>query len=254
MKIVLANALMEMYSRCGGIQDVLMVFETMGARDVVTWNTLMAGCGRTGETDLGLSMLERMGEEGLEPGSITFVNVLTLCSHAGLVDSGLRCFQAMIDAYGIAPELSHYNCIVDLLGRSGRLNDLFQVVESRLFEPDIVTWSSTLSACHQWGDAELGNRALRCIGLESNRRNQTSPALASRPRSTLLLTGGSRITQGVDEIDPSDEAGEEFERSSIPSMHDFKHRARYRAMMQLRALKGRGSARGASDCFHFWGD
>jgi pentatricopeptide repeat protein len=220
--LFLANALMEMYSRCGEVKDATMVFETM-----------MAGCGRTGDIGLGLSMLARMAEEGLEPGTITFVNVLTLCSHAGLVDAGLRFFEAMIDAHGIAPELSHYNCVVDLLGRAGRLNDLFEVVESRLFEPDIVTWSSTLSACHQWGDAELGDRALRCIGSEPSRRRS--------------------IGQGSnEEIDPSGSGGSE--RSSTPSMRDSKHRTRCQATMQLPALKERGILRRASDCFHFWGD
>ncbi|KAI5057848.1 hypothetical protein GOP47_0027863 [Adiantum capillus-veneris] len=178
INLMVANGLIDMYCKCGFMENAQQVFDAMPKKDLVSWNTLITGYGRQGKVELALDLFERMLMEGVRPEDITFLAVLSLCSHAGLVDKCCQYFEAMTGEYGIAPSVKHHNCVINLLGRAGRLNDLMEFIDRESFESDIVTWSTVLGACHKWGNVELGVRAFNHI-LESDTKNAAAFALMS---------------------------------------------------------------------------
>ncbi|CAK9207319.1 unnamed protein product, partial [Sphagnum troendelagicum] len=117
------NGLIDMYAKCGSLEDAFSIFSTMSEKDVVTWSAMIAGCGQHGHGRAALEHFDQMVSEGVHPNSVTFVGVLSACSHAGLVVEGLRCFHLMVKDYGISPALDHFGCVVDLLGRAGHLHE-----------------------------------------------------------------------------------------------------------------------------------
>lgn len=166
----LASGLIDMYCRCGSMLDAQQVFDTRPAsRDIVTWTALIAGYARHGESDIVLALFQRLRLEGTQPNGVTFLSVLTACSHAGLVEKGLHYFDIMASVYGISPTLDHYTCIIDLLGRAGHLDRAMSTVNAMPFQPDCAVWQTVLAACQKWNDAELARYAFNCLlRLEQN--------------------------------------------------------------------------------------
>eukprot|EP01018_Ginkgo_biloba_P018757 Gb_28582 [translate_table: standard] len=145
--VVVANALIDMYAKCGSIDIAGQVFDRMSERDVVSWSALIAGYGMHGQGDKALALFLEMQQKGMKPNHITFISVLSACSHAGLVDEGRRCFDCMIQDYSITPCLEHYACMVDLLGRSGLLDEAHYFIKNMPLEPDASVWGTLLGAC-----------------------------------------------------------------------------------------------------------
>lgn len=154
-----ANALIDMYCRCGSMVDACEVFNALGRTDVVTWSTLIAGYARLGDVNAVFDLLQKMREKGIEPDGITFLGILTACSHSGLVARGQRYFKMMIRTYGISPTIEHYTCMVDLLGRAGQVDKAMKMVKMMPFQPDAVVWSSVLGACRKWCNVAVGRAA-----------------------------------------------------------------------------------------------
>ncbi|KAE8713826.1 hypothetical protein F3Y22_tig00110204pilonHSYRG00039 [Hibiscus syriacus] len=116
------NALTNMYAKCGSIAYAYNVFNRMPCRNLVTWNTIIAAFGNHGLGSRALEHFEQLRADGLEPDCVTFVGLLMACNHAGMVDEGLLVFDCMQETYGIAPDIEHFSCLIDMLGRAGRLN------------------------------------------------------------------------------------------------------------------------------------
>jgi pentatricopeptide repeat protein len=160
--MVLATSFIDMYSKCGSMREAHEVFEAMPVKDLVAWNAVLTGQARHGETERALELFERMmreEEDGVQPDIVAFLNVLTVCCHAGLVDEARKYFRLMIHGYRIMPSIEHVNCLVDLLGRAGQLDEAVKMLENMPFQPDLVVWSTMLAACHKWGNSELGKQA-----------------------------------------------------------------------------------------------
>ncbi|KAI8022787.1 Pentatricopeptide repeat-containing protein [Camellia lanceoleosa] len=136
-----------MYAKCGCIGYAQTVFNKMGCRNPVSWNSIIAGFGNHGHEAKALELFEQMKELGLKPDSVTFIALLTGCNHAGLVDEGLAYFTSMNEIYGIAPDIEHFSCLIDLLGRAGRLKEAEEYIEKFPFGHDPVVLVSFLSAC-----------------------------------------------------------------------------------------------------------
>nr|UPT48605.1 pentatricopeptide repeat protein AaPPR434 [Agave angustifolia] len=154
------NALIAMYVKCGSLDTGRRVFETMARqRDVVSWNSMIAGYGIHGFGSEAIVLFEEMIDNGVSPTPITFVSVLGACSHAGLVQEGKRLFTSMSQEYGIIPRAEHYACMVDLLGRAGQLDEAVNIVEDMRVEPGRTVWGSLLGACRIHGHVELAERA-----------------------------------------------------------------------------------------------
>lgn len=168
-KLILASALIDMYGKCGSMVDAQQVFDVMPKEDVTGWNALVTGYARQGESDLVFHTFEKMEEDGVNPDEITFLIVLTVCSHAGLVEKGQSFFEAMIKEYGMIPAIKHQSCMLDLFGRTGQLNEAVGLVEDMQFQVDNAVWNSMLGACQKWGNLDLGVEAFdRASLLEEN--------------------------------------------------------------------------------------
>lgn len=153
-----SNALLNMYAKCGHIRYAYTVFNQMGYRNLISWNSIIAGFANHGLGRKALKMFEQMKEVGVKPDSVSFVGLLVACNHAGLVDEGQGYFNSMIEVYGIAPDIEHFSCLIDLLGRSGRLKDAEEYIEKFRFGHDPVVLGCLLSACRLHGDVVIGER------------------------------------------------------------------------------------------------
>jgi pentatricopeptide repeat protein len=165
--IFVGNSLVDMYGKCGSMEDAQRVFNNMPLHDVVSWNAILGGCAMHGHGKEALRHFELMCEEGVKPNDITFVCLLSACGHAGLVDEGLRCFTSMSTVYKISAKLEHYTCMVDLLGHSGRLQEAENMIQALPFRPDGALWMALLGACRIHANVEMGEHiAKRVLELE----------------------------------------------------------------------------------------
>ena len=159
ISIILGNALVSMYAKCGDVQAAVEVFSRMKERDVWTWNSIIGGLAFHGQAEKSVQFFKKMLEAGISPNAVSFLCVLGACSHAGLVEDGQRYFSLMKDRYRIEPNARHYSCMVDMLGRAGLLDEAFAVLSSMRCEPSAVIWRTLLGACRIHGNAALGKLA-----------------------------------------------------------------------------------------------
>lgn len=161
-----ANALIDMYAKCGSIMSSCKIFSEMHVKNVVSWTSMMIGYGSHGHGKEAVELFDEMVQSGVGPDRIVFVAVLNACSHTGLVDEGLRYFKLMVSNYNITPDQEIYGCIVDLLGRAGRVKEAYELIEAMPFMPDESVWGAFLGACKAHKLAELGKLAAsRILGL-----------------------------------------------------------------------------------------
>ncbi|XP_044507953.1 pentatricopeptide repeat-containing protein At2g40720 [Mangifera indica] len=164
------NALIDMYIKCGFLKYAEYIFENMSQKDSVTWNSMIAGYGFHGECLKAVELFDQMKRSGVRPDGVTFLSLLSSCNHSGLVKLGLHLFQSMKADYGIEPKMEHFVNIVNLLGRTGCLDDAYSFVKSMPIEPDRSVWLSLLCACRVHHSLELGELAARnLLKLEPNR-------------------------------------------------------------------------------------
>eukprot|EP01018_Ginkgo_biloba_P039368 Gb_08569 [translate_table: standard] len=163
LDVFVCNALLDMYAKCGSIESAREVFDNMIKRDVISWTAMIAGYGMHGHGEDALTLFNQMQQIGIKPDQITFVAVLSACSHAGLVTEGWQCFGGMRQDYHIMPMLEHYACMVDLLGRAGQLEEAYDFIKRMPLEPDAGVWGALLSACRVHCNVELGEYAAKHI-------------------------------------------------------------------------------------------
>ncbi|CAM6128797.1 unnamed protein product [Calypogeia fissa] len=153
------NALIHIYAKSGSIDDARLVFHRMVKRNVVSWTTMIIGLAEHGCGHEALELFRQMNAHDVKPNGTSFVAVLSACCHAGLLDDGRRLFLAMKQDYGIEPDIVHYTCMVDLLGRAGLLEEAKLFIRDMPVEPNVVTWGALLGACRTYGNVELGELA-----------------------------------------------------------------------------------------------
>lgn len=157
--IVLESALVDMYVKCGTIEDARRVFDKMPERNVVSWTAIIAGYGRYGDSKEVFMLFEQMQQLGLKPNYVTLLAILNACSHAGLVDEAWHYFESIDRDYHIKPRVEHYSCMVDLLGRAGRLDEAHEFINKMPLKPHAAIWGTLLGACRMHGNIELGKIA-----------------------------------------------------------------------------------------------
>jgi pentatricopeptide repeat protein len=162
------SSLIDMYTKCGSIEDAQRVFNRMVTPDVITWTAMLRGHAMHGHGREAIQHFEQMGQDGVEIDDVTFIALLSACNHAGLVDEGLHCFESMGSVYSIPATVKHYACMVDLLGRAGHLQEAQDLIKSGPGSAeDAAVWRSLLGACRIHGDVEMGeNIAIRVIELD----------------------------------------------------------------------------------------
>ena len=164
---VICNALLDMYIKCGLLGEAREVFENLSFRNVVTYTALITGYSQLGESGIVFDFLDRMIIEGIKPNSVTFISILGVCCHEGLVEKGEVLFHAMCEIHRINPSPQHLTCMVDLLGRAGQLEKAVELIKKMLFLVDDSVWHSVLAACQRWGNVELGRQAFEyAMGLD----------------------------------------------------------------------------------------
>ncbi|KAG6744588.1 hypothetical protein POTOM_051224 [Populus tomentosa] len=157
--LVVNNALITMYAKCGRILEAELVFNGICHADVISWNSLIGGYAINGYGKEALKLFEKMASEGMAPDEVTFIGILSACNHAGMVDHGLKLFKCMSKVYAIEPLAEHYACMVDLLGRVGRLDEAFEIVRGMKVKATAGVWGALLGACRAHGNLELGRLA-----------------------------------------------------------------------------------------------
>lgn len=165
----LSAAIIDMYAKCGSINTALEVFYHIRDRttSVSPWNAIICGLAMHGDANLTLKIYSDLEKRNIKLNSITFIGVLSTCCHAGLVDLGERYFKSMKSVYNVEPDLKHYGCMVDLLGRAGRLEDAEEVIRSMPMKADVVIWGTLLAASRIHGNVEVGERAAKSLaGLQ----------------------------------------------------------------------------------------
>ncbi|KAK7244858.1 hypothetical protein RIF29_39686 [Crotalaria pallida] len=149
-------ALLDMNTKCGNMEKASKLFEEIPKRDLVAYCSMIQGLSIHGCGKEAVNLFERMLMEGLILDEAAFTIILTACSHAGLVDEGWNYFQSMKQKYSIDPSPDHYACMVDILSRSGQINDAYELIKSMHVEPHAGAWGALLGACKLYGDSELG--------------------------------------------------------------------------------------------------
>ncbi|KAM7267999.1 hypothetical protein ACFE04_010165 [Oxalis oulophora] len=153
-----ASSLIFMYSKCGVIEDAQKSFDDTPKESSITWNSITFGYAQHGQGSVALDLFSQMMEKNVNPDHITFVALLTACSHIGLVEQGLSFLNSMEPVYGIPPRMEHYSCAVDLFGRAGYLDKAKALVESMPFQPDAMVLKTLLGACRACGDIDLATQ------------------------------------------------------------------------------------------------
>ncbi|KZV36451.1 pentatricopeptide repeat-containing protein [Dorcoceras hygrometricum] len=150
------NALIDMYAKCGCLQEARKVFDKMLIKDIVSWTSLMSAYGRSGKGYEAIELFTKMQDLGFIPDSIAFVSILSACSHAGLLPEGRYYYGLMTDEYKILPRLEHFTCMIDLLGRAGLVDEAYDHIKKMPMEPNERAWGALLSACHVYNNMDIG--------------------------------------------------------------------------------------------------
>ncbi|KAE9455333.1 hypothetical protein C3L33_12768, partial [Rhododendron williamsianum] len=165
----LLAAIIDMYAKCGSIKTALHVFHQIKDKtcSVSPWNAIICGLAMHGHAQLSLQMYSDLQKRNIKPSAITFIGVLCACCHSGLVALGEQHFNSMKTLYGVEPNIKHYGCMVDLLGKAGRLAEAEKLIRGMPMKADVVIWGSLLAACRTHGNVEVGEWAAESLaGVE----------------------------------------------------------------------------------------
>lgn len=242
MSLPLGNALIDMFAKCGDIQNARAAFNQMGQKCIITWTSLVSGLAVNGQCTEALALFDKMCLEGLKPDDVIFIAVLSACTHGGLVEEGKRVFNQMVTDFKIEPRIEHYGCMVDLFGRAGKLEEAVSFIERMHLEPNVVIWATLLGACKIHGNGDLLDSVTRKI-LDQDPSNPSYLTLITNLSSSVGRWQGAlsfRMAmrhQGIEKVPGC---------SSIQigdGVHEFiakdtRHRQRIEIYRVLKSLNG----------------
>ncbi|PIA50826.1 hypothetical protein AQUCO_01200234v1 [Aquilegia coerulea] len=166
--VVVQTALLDMYMKCGSLNEACGFFNNMSEKNFVSWNVMISGLGINGCGDEALQLFAQMVEQDILIDELTLLSVLNACNHAGLVNEGLLLFTNMKNTYDVEPKLQHYSCLVDLLSRAGRMKEAKKVIEAMPVKADSVLWGSLIAACRTNVNLSIAEVSLeRLVKLKS---------------------------------------------------------------------------------------
>lgn len=157
--IFVAATLIELYAKCGIIKEAYMVFSSSEQKNVVLWNTMISGFSRHARSMEAMISFEKMQQMGVCPNEVTYVSVLSACGHKGLVEKGRRYFEMMTTEHNLLPNVFHYSCMVDVLGRAGLIHEAKDLMDKMPFEATASMWGSLLASCRVHGNIEVAEVA-----------------------------------------------------------------------------------------------
>ncbi|KAG8386122.1 hypothetical protein BUALT_Bualt03G0116200 [Buddleja alternifolia] len=207
--VLVINSLIDMYSKCGDMISPMRLFDRLHKKDTITWNSIITGFAQNGHGEASLGMFEKMVQENdVRPNDVTFIGVLSACSHSGLVSEGLRVVDIMEKKFGLIPRSHHFAILVDLLGRKNRLREALEVIEKAPYGCDrIGMWGALLGTCRVHRDSEIATRAAEAL-FELEPENTGRYVMLHN----IYVTGGRwddarRIRRVMEELDLKKEAG-----------------------------------------------
>ena len=159
--VIVSTTLVNFYAKCGNLDFARKLFGRLTTKDVVSWNTMLTALAQHGEGKETLHLFEQMKKDGIPPNKITFYTVLSACCHSGMVSEGQDYFLSMRRDYGLYPIIEHYNILVDILVRAGRLHDAEDLIYTMPFRPSVTSWRTLLSGCRMYRNVELGKHAAK---------------------------------------------------------------------------------------------
>ncbi|CAN6349261.1 unnamed protein product [Urochloa humidicola] len=167
LTVNLGNAFIDMFAKCGDVGAASRLFDNMEEKNVVSWNSMIVAHASHGQSEEALRIFQQFKVIGIFPDEITYIGVLSACSHSGLVSEGRRHFKEMKMVYGIEPRAEHYACMIDLLGKVGLIEEAFEVARSMPVGADEAGWGALLNACRMHGNVEIGECAVdKLVGLD----------------------------------------------------------------------------------------
>ncbi|KAI8552185.1 hypothetical protein RHMOL_Rhmol06G0246300 [Rhododendron molle] len=207
--VVIGSALVDMYSKCGRADYASRFFELMPVKNVYSWNSMISGFARHGHGNKALEVFAKMNQQGQPPDHVTFVGVLSACSHVGLVEQGFKHFQSMRSEYNLTPRMEHFSCMVDLLGRAGELDKIEGFINRMPMNPNVLIWRTVLGACCRANgrETDLGKRAAEML-LQLEPQNAVNYVLLSN----MYASGGkwhdvAKARHSMGEAEARKEAG-----------------------------------------------
>ncbi|KAK4752350.1 hypothetical protein SAY87_021148 [Trapa incisa] len=156
---MIQSSLINMYAKCGSVVEASKIFDVLKNNDIISWTAMINAYAEHGLSFEAIDLFEKLPNVGLIPDAVTYIGVLTACSHAGLVDLAFHYFKTMTERCHFHPSKEHYGCMIDLLCRAGRLSEAESMIENMPFHRDDVVWSTLLRACRAHGDVDRGRRA-----------------------------------------------------------------------------------------------
>ncbi|XP_039798842.1 LOW QUALITY PROTEIN: pentatricopeptide repeat-containing protein At3g49170, chloroplastic-like [Panicum virgatum] len=159
----IGNSLVSMYSRCGYLEDACQAFDEMNGHNVISWTSMISGLAKHGYAERALELFHDMISAGVKPNDVTYIAVLSACSHSGLVKEGKEHFRMMQKDHGLIPRMEHYACMVDLLGRSGLVKEALDFINEMPCKADTLVWKTLLGACKTHNNMDVGEIAAKHI-------------------------------------------------------------------------------------------
>ncbi|XP_022891153.1 pentatricopeptide repeat-containing protein At2g03380, mitochondrial-like isoform X1 [Olea europaea var. sylvestris] len=159
--VYVGTALLNLYAKCGDAESARGIFDRMVEKNTVTWSAMISGYGTQGDAYNGLALFRDMLKENIEPTDVIFTNILSACSHTGMIKEGWRYFNTMCKVYNIVPSMRHYVCMVNLLSRSGWLEEAFVFIEKMPIQPDVTVFGAFLHGCSIHSRFDLGDVAVQ---------------------------------------------------------------------------------------------
>ncbi|KAK2970153.1 hypothetical protein RJ640_019621 [Escallonia rubra] len=168
--VVNYTSFLDMYAKCGCIVTANSLFNQIPEKNVYCWTSMINAFGMHGLSSEAISLFDQMISENVLPNSVTFVSLLSACSHSGKVEEGWKCFRSMREVYGIAPVQEHYACMVDLLGRAGKIDEALALMSCMPMDPGASAWGALLSSCRAHKNTQLAEKiAKKLLYLEPDK-------------------------------------------------------------------------------------
>ncbi|ESQ40384.1 hypothetical protein EUTSA_v10015995mg [Eutrema salsugineum] len=159
--VFVASSAVDMYAKCGSLRESYIIFSEVEEKNIELWNTIISGFAKHARPKEVMILFEKMQQDRMHPNEVTFSSLLSVCAHTGLVEEGRRFFKLMRTKYGLSPNVVHYSCMVDILGRAGLLSEAYKLIKSIPFDPTASIWGSLLASCRVYKNLELAEVAAK---------------------------------------------------------------------------------------------
>ncbi|XP_022994138.1 pentatricopeptide repeat-containing protein At4g32450, mitochondrial [Cucurbita maxima] len=177
LKVSTYNKILEMYSKCGSMNDAYLIFNKMPSRNLTSWDTMITWLAKNGLGEDAIDLFYEFKKTGLRIDGKMFIGVFSACSVLGDVDEGMLHFESMTKNYGITPSMHHYVSIIDMLGSVGYVDEALEFIENMPFEPGVDIWETMMNISRAHGLMELGDRCFELVEqLDPSRLNEQSKA------------------------------------------------------------------------------